>query len=113
MDCWNVVYYIVPSVPERDSNKPTDHEKVARGVFCTLGLIPYHNKDWPETSRGDVSTQTTMLPMYDYVVRRSGAIGCKVSRRRRRRKMSVDGVAVTVSGPLTGCQVDGGGCFWF
>lgn len=36
------MYYVVPSVPERDSNKLNNGENVARGVFCTLGLIPYH-----------------------------------------------------------------------
>lgn len=44
-----------------------------------------------------------MSPMYDDVVCDSRAIGHEVAGHRRRRKMSVDGVAVTVSGPLTGC----------
>lgn len=34
--------YVVPSVPGRDFNEPNNGEEVARGVFCTLGLIPYH-----------------------------------------------------------------------
>lgn len=96
MDCRNVVYYVVPSVPGRDSNKPNNVEEVAWRVFCTLGLIPYRRIGRENRTRGRTGRLHSVARNVEGdVTVGGGAYG----RERRCRQRTMIGVAVVVRDP--------------